>query len=205
MAQTLETVVFDLGGVLIDWDPRHLYRKIFDDPARMEHFLATVCTRAWIESQDEGLPAEQATAELIAAHPDWRAEIEIFHARWPETMAGAIEGTVDIVEALSASGIPLYVISNFAADTFPHALHRFDFFRHFHGLVISGCEGVKKPDPRIFQILLDRHEVAPATALFIDDMPYNVAAAQTLGLQAHRFTDPPALRARLAADGLLAA
>ncbi|MEM7222122.1 MAG: HAD family phosphatase [Pseudomonadota bacterium] len=203
MASKLTTVVFDLGGVLIDWDPRHLYRRLFDDAAAMEHFLATVCTRAWIEAQDEGLPAATAAAELIARHPEWRDEIEAYHAHWPETMKQEIEGSVAILEELAARGTALYVVSNFSADTFPHAEQRFSFLRHFQGLVISGREKVKKPDPRIFQILLERHGITAEDAIFIDDVAVNVAAAEASGLRGHHFTGPSVLRARLAADGLL--
>ena len=203
MTEAITTVVFDLGGVLIDWDPRHLYRKIFDDEARMERFLATVCNRAWIEAQDAGLPASQAAAELIARHPDWRREIEAYHARWPETMAREIAGTVEILDELAARGTPLYVISNFSADTFPHAEQRFSFLTRFHGLVISGREGIKKPDSRIFELLIARHGIAPETAIFIDDVPGNVTAARASGLQGHHFTSPEALRARLSADRLV--
>lgn len=199
----IETVVFDLGGVLIDWDPRHLYRKIFDDEAAMERFLAEVCNRAWIESQDEGRSAADATAELLAKFPHHWREIEVYHARWPETMGGAIEETVALLEQLAARGHDLFVVSNFSHETFPHALERFDFWHHFDGLVISGREGVKKPNPKIFDVLIERHDLDPARSLFIDDVPANVEAARGCGLHSHHFTGAQDLRKRLEAERLL--
>ena len=200
---TIETVVFDLGGVLIDWDPRHLYHKIFDEDAAMERFLAEVCTRAWIESQDEGRSAADATAELLAKFPEHRREIEVYHARWPETMGGAIEETAALLEQLAARDHGLFVVSNFSHETFPHALERFDFWHHFDGLVISGREGVKKPDPKIFEVLIERHNLDPARALFIDDVPVNIEAARSCGLQGHHFTGADDLRSHLEAERLL--
>lgn len=199
----IDTVVFDLGNVLIDWDPRHLYRKIFDDESEMEQFLATVCTRDWIEAQDTGLTRADATALLLERFPEQRPEIEAYHARWPETMAGPIEGTEPLLEALAERGYRLLVLSNFSHETFPYAEEQFSFWHHFEGLVISGREGVMKPDPKIFQILIERYDLEPARTFFIDDMPYNVEAAQACGLRAYRFTSAEDLRARLEQEGLL--
>lgn len=198
-----ETVIFDLGGVLIDWDPRHLYRKLFDDEGEMENFLATVCNRDWIEQQDAGRPFAEAVEVLAADHPNYRTEIEAFWARWPEMLAGPIDGTVALLETLKAEGLRLYALSNWSAETWPHALDRFGFLAWFDGLVVSGLEGIKKPDPAIYALLLERHRVDPASALFIDDVPVNVEAARRSGISALRFQDAEALRADLVGYGLL--
>jgi 2-haloacid dehalogenase len=196
-------VIFDLGGVLIDWNPRHLYRKLFDDMAEMERFLAEVCTQDWIATMDEGRPMAVAVAERVARFPEYRAEIEAFHARWRETVVGALEETVRLLAALRERGYPLYVLSNYSAETFPFARETFDFLDWFQGMVISGEVGVKKPDPAIFHILFERHGLAPDRAVYIDDVPENVAAGRALGLEALHFTSAPALRGDLERLGLL--
>jgi 2-haloacid dehalogenase len=199
----VDAVVFDVGGVLIDWDPRHLYRKIFDDAAEMERFLAEVCTVAWNEQADAGRPIAEITAELCRGHPDKRPLIESFYARFPEMMKDALHDTVTLLERLHAQAVPLYVLSNFSAETFPHARKRFNFFECFTDMVISGAEGLKKPDPRIFELLTCRFSLAPARTLFIDDRQDNVEAARDAGWQAVRFTSAEQLALDLDALGLL--
>ncbi|HKX10251.1 MAG TPA: HAD family phosphatase [Stellaceae bacterium] len=190
-------VVFDLGGVLIDWNPRHLYRKLIADEAAMEHFLATVCTQAWNERQDAGRTFAEAAAVLRAQHPHRAALIDAYGARFDEMLKGPIEGSVTILETLHHRGVPLYALSNWSRETFPLAQRRFEFLKLFRGTVISGAEGVIKPDPRIFRILLERHEIEPNHAIYIDDNPRNAAAASTLGLHGIHFTDPNKLRREL--------
>lgn len=197
------SVIFDLGGVLIDWDPRHLYRTLIDDEAEMERFLAEVCTPEWNERQDEGRPVAVAVDELSARHPEQHALIEAFYDRWPDMMAGAIEETVAIMAELRESGHRLYALSNWSAETFPHARARFGFLDWFHGVVISGEVGVKKPDPRIFHILFQRHGIDPDLAIFIDDSARNVVAARDLGVEALHFSSATALRGDLERRGLL--
>ncbi len=196
-------VIFDLGGVLIDWDPRHLYRKLFADEAAMEAFLTDVCTPEWNLRQDEGRPFAEGVAELVARHPEHREMIEAYHARWREMLAGALEDTVAILAELNARGQPLYALSNWSAETFPHARERFDFLGWFRGLVISGEEGVGKPSPAIFHLLFQRYSIDPAEAVFIDDVPANVTAARAVGLEALRFTSAGALRVDLGRLGVL--
>lgn len=197
-------VVFDLGGVLIDWNPRYLYRKLFrgDEPA-MEHFLATVCTHDWNLQQDAGRPFAQACAELYAKHPDQRAMIEAWLPRYPEMLAGPIHGTVDILAELRARGTPLYALTNWSAETFPVALERYEFLKWFRGIAMSGELKLIKPDPRIYEHLLETHGLSASDCVFIDDTPPNVEAAAALGFHAIRFTDPAALRAALRELGLL--
>ncbi|MDH3920874.1 MAG: HAD family phosphatase [Rhodospirillales bacterium] len=188
------SVIFDLGGVLIDWDPRHLYRKLFGDEAAMETFLAEICSPEWNQRQDEGRSFAAGVAELTARHPEHREMIEAYHARWPEMLAGALDDTVAILAELNARGQPLYALSNWSAETFPHARARFDFLGWFRGLVISGEEGIKKPSPAIFHLLFQRYSIDPAEAVFIDDSQANVTAARSIGLEALRFTSATTLR-----------
>lgn len=199
------TVVFDLGGVLVDWDPRYLYRRLFDDPDEMESFLAEVTTLEWNAHQDAGRPWAEAIELLVAEHPERRELIEAFHRRWPEMLAGEIEGTVDVLAELRTAGVRLVALSNWSAEMFPVARARFDFLDWFEGIVISGDVGVNKPDRRIFEHLVERFSLEPAATLFIDDSPANVAAATALGFRAIQFTDALALRRELVRVGLLRA
>jgi 2-haloacid dehalogenase len=196
-------VVFDLGGVLLDWDPRHLYRKLFADEASMEAFLADVCTPAWNERQDAGRPFAEAVAELAPAHPDKLHLINAWHERFGEMIAGVIEGTVDILRDLKSRDVPVYALSNWSAETFPGQRPRFAFLEWFDGIVLSGAEGCMKPDERIFRILLDRYGLSAAHTVFIDDNPRNAHAASVLGMRGIHFQSPARLREELASLGLL--
>ncbi len=197
-------VVFDLGGVLIDWNPRHLYRKLFaGDDAAMEHFLTNVCTQDWNEGQDGGRSFADAAALLKADHPDKGHLIDAFGDRFDEMMSGAIEGSVEILGALRARDVPLFGLTNWSAETYPLAFRRFEFLRWFRGILVSGEVGVIKPDPRIFRLLFERFAIAPEEAVYIDDNPRNAAAATALGMHGIHFTDPPALRREIVALGLL--
>ena len=197
-ARSPRTVVFDLGGVLIDWNPRYLYRTLFDgDDAAMEHFLTHVCSPAWNHEQDAGRSFAEGCAELVREFPDARPLIEAWRARFDETLGGPIAGTVEILAALRERGVPLYALSNWWAETFPIARARFDFLGWFDGIVISGEFGAAKPDPRIFAHLLETYGLRAETTIFIDDLPANVAAAAAVGMQPILFTDPAALRVSL--------
>ena len=197
------TVVFDLGGVLIDWNPRYLYRKLIADEATMEDFLARVCTQDWNERQDAGRPFAEGVALLQARHPDKASLIAAYFERWPEMLGGAIPGTVDLLGRLRDRGTPLYALTNWSAETFPHARERFDFLNIFQGIVVSGEVGTLKPERDFFQILFDRHGIVPDEAVFIDDAPKNVAGARAAGMRAVHFTGPEALERELARMGLL--
>ncbi len=204
LTPSLLTVVFDLGGVLIDWDPRHLYRKLFaGDDAAMERFLAEICTPAWNLEQDAGRPWSEATALLKAQHPAQAGLIDAFHLRWPEMMAGPITGTVAILDELRQAGTPLYALTNWSHETFPFAQERFEFLGWFAGIVVSGRERLVKPDPRIFRLMLDRFGLQAEQVVYIDDNPANAAAAGALGMHGIAFTGPAALRVALVARGLL--
>jgi 2-haloacid dehalogenase len=190
-------VIFDFGGVLIDWNPRHLYRKLLSDENAIEEFLSTTCTHAWNERQDAGRPWSEAVAELIERTPQQRALIEAYWHRWPEMLGGPIEATVAIADDLRRRGVPLYGLTNWSAETFPYARERFDFINWFDGIVVSGEEGVIKPSPAIFRILLERFELDAHDAVFVDDNRHNVDAAAALGFDAHHFRSAATLRSHL--------
>lgn len=198
--------IFDLGGVLLEWNPRHLYRNLFaGDEAAMEEFLATVCTVEWNERQDAGRTFAEATRELLPRHADKIDLIEAFGTRFGEMIPGAIGGSVEILVELKSRGVPVYAITNWSAETFPAQRARFPFLASFDDIVVSGVEGVIKPDPRIFRILFERNGLAPNDAVFIDDVPANAAAARALGMHGIHFRSPGQLRRELAACGLLPA
>ena len=199
-----DIVVFDLGGVLIDWDPRHLYRKLFSgDEAAMEHLLATVCTHEWNRGQDAGRTFAEGARLLKAEHPDKAGLIDAYCTRFDEMMPGAITGSVDILADLKSSGARLYCLTNFSAETYPPTFERFEFLRWFRGVVVSGEVGVIKPHPRIFELLLERFAIDPQRAVYIDDVAANVGAARPFGIHAIHFTTPAELHAELVELGLL--
>lgn len=185
---SIDAVVFGLGGVLIDWDPRYLYRKLFPgDEAAMEHFLSAVVDFKWNAHQDAGRPFAEAMAGTRARHPQYTSLIEAFDSRWEEMLASPIHGAVALLDSLRQRGVPLYALANWSKEKFPIARARFDFFAWFDGIVVSGEEGLIKPDPAIFHRLIERYGLEPSTTLFIDDMAYNTDAARDLGFQIHHF------------------
>jgi 2-haloacid dehalogenase len=202
MSRPIDAVIFDLGGVLIDWNPRHLYRKLFDDEAAMETFLGEVCAPAWNLEQDRGRPWAAAIAELSAQHPDQAELIAAYRARWPEMLNGPIAGTVAILEELDGAGTALFALTNWSAETYPHAEQIYGFLGRFRAVVVSGRIGLIKPDAAIYRHAIARFGVAPERTLFVDDSAKNVAGAAAVGLRAIRFTTPDALRRDLAALGL---
>jgi 2-haloacid dehalogenase len=196
------TVIFDLGNVLLDWDPRRLYRSLIDDPAELDHFLTEICNREWHDVQDRGGSTRVGTEQLQARHPEHADLIAAFYPRWPEMTAGALPATVDVLAELRAAGIRLLALTNWPAETFTPARDRFDFFGWFEGIVVSGEEGVAKPDDEIFMLLLDRYRVDPATAVYIDDTAGHVETARRLGLAGVDYRGAAELRRDLAALGL---
>ncbi len=199
-----DTVVFDLGGVLIAWDPRHLYRKLFaGDETAMEHFLANVCTHEWNRCQDAGRSFAEGARLLKAEHPEKAELIDAYFSRFDEMMPGPIPGSVELLAELRDRGTPLYGLTNFSAETYPPAFERFEFLRWFDGILVSGEVGLIKPDPRIFELLIERFAIDPRRAVYIDDVETNVIAARPLGIHGIHFTTPAALRAELAELGLL--
>ena len=198
-----EAVVFDLGGVLIDWDPRYLYRSIFDgDEAAMERFLAEVTTPTWNAEQDAGRTWRDAIVTLIAIHPDRRDLIVAYDERWAEMLGGPIEGTVALLADLRSTGIRLAALSSWSAEKFPIARQRYLFLDWFEAIVISGEVGIAKPDPRIFRHLLECTGLSAEATVYVDDVPANVAVAAGLGMTALRFRDAVMLRDDLRRLGL---
>lgn len=198
-----DIVIFDLGGVLIDWNPRYLYRKLFADEAAMEDFLGTVCTHEWHRHHDAGRSFADGARLLKELHPDKAELIDAFGLRAGEMIGGSIAEAVEVLEALRVRGVRLYGLSNWPAESFPLARERFDFLAWFADIVISGEIGVIKPDPRIFEIALARFAADPARAVFIDDSAANANAAASLGIHAIHYTGSAALRDELAELGLL--
>ena len=195
-------VVFDLGGVLIRWDPRHLYRQLIPED-EIDAFLEEVGFHAWNHEQDAGAPWGPAVEAHAALFPHRRALLAAYPARFPDSLDGPVEGTVAILEELHAAGTRLVALTNWSAELFPHAEATFRFLGLFEGIVVSGREGVAKPDPAVFDLVLSRYRLDPAGTVFVDDSPANVAAAAAAGLTALVFTGPDRLRADLSRLGLL--
>ena len=184
----INTIIFDLGGVLIDWNPRYLYRKIFSTEEEITWFLENVCTPEWNDHQDAGRSFEEATNELIAKFPDHESAIRAWYGRWQETIGGRIHETVELLEEIKASKkYKLYALTNWSAETFPWALANFDFLHWFDGIVVSGVEKCRKPFPEFYQILFNRYQINPAQAIFIDDNIKNVEGALKVGLPTIHF------------------
>jgi 2-haloacid dehalogenase len=198
-----KVLVFDLGGVLIDWDPRHLYRKLIDDEDDIDTFLSEICTPEWNLKQDAGRALAEATVERISMFPEEKPLIEAFYGRWEEMLGGDIAETVEILRELKDRGETLYALTNWSGETFPIALQRFDFLQWFEGTIVSGTEKLAKPDPTIFHLLLDRYNLQANDCLFIDDSKVNIEAAGRIGFETHHFTSANRLRQYLTRSNLL--
>lgn len=198
----VDTVVFDVGNVLIDWNPRHLFRKLLPDDAAVERFLAEVCPQSWNVEQDRGRSWAEGVAEAIARHPDQADLIRAYDARWPETVSGPIERSVTAMRRLKSAGVRVLGITNYSAEKWAISQERFDFLNDFDGVVVSAHEGLIKPDPAIFELCFTRYAVDPARAVFIDDSPANCAASEACGMRAIQFTGATDPIAALAALGL---
>lgn len=204
MAQGLSTVIFDLGGVLIDWNPRYLYRKLLKSEAEVESFLGDICTSDWNEQQDAGRSLEEGTRLKVNEYPGHKALIEAYYGRWTEMLGGPIEGTVDILQQLKKQGThKLLALTNWSAETFPHAWERYPFLHWFEDILVSGREKLKKPNPAIYHLLLSRHHLSPTETLFIDDNQRNIDSASGLGLQTIWYRDPDQLTSELQKLGIL--
>jgi 2-haloacid dehalogenase len=195
-------VIFDLGAVLIDWNPRHLYRKLFDDETAMEAFLRDVCTPAWNAEQDRGRTWQEAIDLLVTEHPERRDLIQAYHDRWEEMLNGPIDGSIAILERLDQDGYELHALTNWSAETFPLARERYAFLERFRTILVSGEERLIKPDPAIFELMLERIGHAAERCLFIDDSAKNIETASRLGFDAIHFASPAKLEADLARRGV---
>jgi len=194
----INTIIFDLGAVLIDWNPHYMYRTLFTDEQEMNDFLATVCTSDWNEEQDAGRSLQEGTDLLVAQHPQHETNIRAFYGRWEEMLGEPFHDTVELFRRLKTSGkYKIYALTNWSAETFPVALARYDFLSWFDGIVVSGVEKMRKPAPEFYQILLDRYQVDPQAALFIDDNYRNILAAEKVGIKSIHFTSAGELEKEL--------
>lgn len=204
----LQAVVFDVGGVLLDWNPRYLYRsplyrsQLPDDDA-VEAFLAQVCTPAWNAAQDAGRSWAEAVADLSAKFPEHAELIRAYDEHWLDMVGGIFHDTVAVLTELRAAGVRTYALTNFSAEKWEVSLKQWDFLREFDGAVVSGIERVSKPDPAIYELLLQRYGLEARATFYTDDLPHNVDAARQVGIRAEVFVDAETLRRQLAAAGLL--
>lgn len=198
----ISSIVFDIGGVLIDWNPRHLFRKVFDSEDEMEWFLSNVCTYEWNVQQDGGKLFSVATAELQEKFPEFSDKIALYYGRWEEMLDGEIKGTVEIFRRLKSAGMPLYALSNWSHEAFPVAYEKYDFMKEFDGLVVSGFEKLLKPDHAIYRVLMQRYNINPEETVYIDDNKPNADAAAELGFNAVHFRSPEQLKTELRSLGL---
>ena len=200
----VETIIFDLGGVLVDWNPAYVFDKLIEDENKRQQFFAEICTPAWNEEQDGGRSLKEATELLVDQYPEWQEYIEAFYGRWEEMLGGPIHETVEIFRQLKESGhYRFYALTNWSAELFPIALDKYEFLHWFDGRLVSGEEKTRKPFPEIYQLILDRFNIDKENALFIDDNKRNAEAAEALGIPTIRFESPAQLRSKLEIKGVL--
>lgn len=200
----IETVIFDLGGVLIDWEPRRLFRKIFEHEDKMEFFLNNICTSDWNVQQDAGRPLAEATQLLADQYPKWKTEIEAFYGRWEEMLGGAIQPTVDILkELIEKKTHRIYALTNWSSETFPVALRDYEFLQWFEGILVSGDEKMIKPQREIYDLMCTRYDINPSTAVFIDDSLKNITGCESYGIKGIHFKSGEQLRKELEEMGVL--
>ncbi|CCQ74647.1 HAD family phosphatase [Magnetospira sp. QH-2] len=197
-------VVFDLGGVLVAWDPRHLYRKLIPDETALEAFLGSVCTDEWNAQQDAGRSTADGTDDLVTQFPEHEDLIRAYYGRWIEMVPGPIDGAESLIRDLKKAGVPLLGLSNCAQETFETACEAYPFLNLFDDWVVSAREKVMKPDPEIYRIVTGRSGYAPHQLVFVDDRIENVEGARSQGWQGHHFKEASLLRNELASFGLLA-
>ena len=193
----MKNIVFDFGGVLVDWNPHHLYDKYFGSREKAEWFLNNICLYSWNLQMDGGKPFAEGVAELQAEHPEWSEAIAIYHTRWIEMMNGEIEGMASVIRRLKAAGYGVYGLTNWSAETFPMTRDTYPIFQEFDGIVVSGEEHLLKPDAAIYKCLLERYDLQAEESLFVDDNADNVAGARNVGMKAIQFTSAEELEREL--------
>lgn len=199
----INTIIFDLGGVLIDWNPEYVFREVIPDPEKRRFFFENICTHEWNVEQDAGRPLAEATELLVNEHPEWENEIRAFYGRWEEMLGGPIHETVDLLRELrEREEHRLLALTNWSGETFPVALSKYDFLHWFEGIVVSGDEKTRKPFADIYEILLDRYKVNPEQAIFIDDSLKNVEGAEIVGINGIHFQGAGQLRETLSEWGV---
>ncbi len=204
MKDKINTIIFDLGAVLIDWNPKYVFTKVFNEEEKMNWFFENICTSEWNEKQDAGRSLKEATAELIAIYPEYEHQVRAYYDRWEEMLGGAIDETVEILRLLKESGqYKLYALTNWSAETFPVAIQRYDFLQWFDGIVMSGEERTRKPFADIYHTLLSRFKVNPDEAIFIDDSMRNIKGAEAVGIRGIHFLSPQQLHQALKEEGII--
>lgn len=199
-----KAIIFDLGGVLVDWNPNYVFDQMFTDEKKKQHFFEHICTPDWNEKQDAGRSLHEATQELLVKHPDWKDYIEAYYGKWEEMLGGPIHDTVSILKKLKEKGhYKIYALTNWSAETFPIALDKYDFLHWFDGRVVSGEEKMRKPFPEFYSLLLERFGLKPEETLFIDDNLRNAKAAEEMGIRTIRFENASQLEKELKLLGVL--
>lgn len=193
----MKNIVFDFGGVLVDWNPHHLYDKYFGSREKAEWFLNNICLYSWNLQMDGGKPFAEGVAELQAEHPEWSEAIAIYHTRWIEMMNGEIEGMASVIRRLKMAGYGVYGLTNWSAETFPMIRDTYPVFQEFDGIVVSGEEHLLKPDEAIYKCLLERYDLQAEESLFVDDNADNVVGARNVGMKAIQFTSAEELEREL--------
>ncbi|MBR2629813.1 MAG: HAD family phosphatase [Alistipes sp.] len=193
----MKNIVFDFGGVLVDWNPHHLYDKYFGSREKAEWFLNNICLYSWNLQMDGGKPFAEGVAELQAEHPEWSEAIAIYHTRWIEMMNGEIEGMASVIRRLKMAGYGVYGLTNWSAETFPMVRDTYPVFQEFDGIVVSGEEHLLKPDAAIYKCLLERYALQAEVSLFVDDNADNVVGARNVGMKAIQFTSAVELEREL--------
>jgi len=201
----IHVIIFDLGGVLIDWNPKYVFDEhYFDSVTKRDHFLEHICTLDWNEQQDAGYPIAKAVEEKVAAFPEWEKAIRDYYDRWPDMLKGPIGETVEIFRELKKKkGLKFYALTNWSAELFPIALERYDFLHWFDGIVVSGVEKMRKPSPGFYKLLLERYDLKEGDVIFIDDNLRNIKAAEALGFKSVHFQFAGQLKEVLAKMDLL--
>ena len=194
----IKNIIFDLGGVLIDWNPDYVFKDVFKDDEKLAWFYREICTMDWNENQDAGYPLKKATEERIALFPQYEDWIRMYYGRWEEMLGESIQGTVDLLkQCVDSPALKVVALTNWSAETFPIALKKFDFLQWFEGIVVSGEEMTRKPFPDIYQTTLKRFDLKPEQSLFIDDNKRNIEAANALGIHCIHFSSPQQLEKEL--------
>ncbi len=193
--KTIDTIIFDLGGVLIDWNPEYVYLEVFNgDREKMQWFFDNICTNDWNENQDAGYPLQKATEERVTLFPEHEELIRMFYGRWEEMLGEAIDGTVAILKSLiEHPNYKVVALTNWSHETFPIALERFEFLHWFEGIIVSGDEKTRKPFEEIYELTLKRFNIKAENSIFIDDNLRNIEAAQALDINGIHFESPKAL------------
>jgi len=199
MKNNINTIVFDLGGVLVDWNPEYVYREVFNgDQEKVDWFLNNICTSDWNEEQDAGRTLREATENLVSQYPEYEDWIRIYYDRWEDMLGGVIQETVDLLDNLKENNrYRLIALTNWSDETFPIALHRFAFLQNFEGIVVSGAEKTRKPFSKIYEILIDRYKLTPENCVFIDDNLENIRAAEKFEIRGIHFKSARQLKKEL--------